>query len=332
MINKVGHFDLDCIKYAASSVGEKRSVRVTHKASGRDIIVPTRTEWYGHWKKKDGGKLAEINKTRDSPFAWDEFEYEDIQEADPIENILHTAKLMVEKAVVASGANSVEYYIGEGDSFRVEMSTLLKYKGQRSNMLRPLLLDEVTDYLTNKYKAQIIRDIEVDDKVVMNTYRNKGHFIIGLDKDYLGSGGDFFNINTPEKGIQKTDCFGNLYIDSKGYIKGVGRMFKLFQVCSSDAADNYSANCMSDLKWGDKSAYKALKDCKDDKELFQAAVDIFKKLYPERKHIIGWRGDAFEIDWKYVFQECFLMAHLHRCPEDWVSIEGILNKLEVNYE
>jgi hypothetical protein len=105
-----------------------------------------------------------------------------------------------------------------------------------------VLLDEVTEYLSKKFKAQMISDYEVDDQVVMNSYRNKGHFVIGIDKDFLGSGSPFFNLNTPEKGIQKTDCFGSLHIDSKGYVKGVGRMFKLFKVCSSDTRDNYAAN------------------------------------------------------------------------------------------
>lgn len=329
MTKLTGHFDLDCVKYASASAGEKRSVCVTHKTTGRTLVVPTRTEWYGHWKTKTGGQLAEINKTRDSPFAWDEFEYEDIQEPEPIENILHTSKLMVEKGVAASKADVVEYYLGVGDSFRVELSTLLKYKGQRLNMLRPVLLDEVTDYLSKKFKAQIISDYEVDDQVVMNSYRNKGHFVIGIDKDFLGSGSAFFNLNTPEKGIQRTDCFGSLHIDSKGYVKGIGRMFKLFQVCSSDTSDNYAANCVSDLKWGDKSAYKALKGCRDDKELFQAAVDIFKKLYPEPKVVTGWRGNEINIDWLYVMQECFHMAHMHRRPSDFVELKGVLTKLEV---
>lgn len=331
MSKLTGHFDLDCVKYAAASAGEKRSVCVTHKTTGRTLVVPTRTEWYGHWKTKTGGQLAEINKTRDSPFAWDEFEYEDIQEPEPIENILHTSKLMVEKGVAASKADRVEYYLGVGDSFRVELSTLLKYKGQRLNMLRPVLLDEVTDYLSKKFKAQMISDYEVDDQVVMNSYRNKGHFVIGIDKDFLGSGSAFFNLNTPEKGIQRTDCFGSLHIDSKGYVKGVGRMFKLFQVCSSDTSDNYAANCVSDLKWGDKSAYKALKDCRDDKGLFQAAVDIFKKLYPEPKVVTGWRGNEIDINWLYVMQECFNLAHLHRHPSDFINLKGVFQRLGVNY-
>jgi len=106
-------------------------------------------------------------------------------------------------------------------------------------------------------------------------------------------------------------------------------MFKLFQVCSSDTSDNYAANCVSDLKWGDKSAYKALKDCRDDKELFQAAVDIFKKLYPEPKVVTGWRGNEIDINWLYVMQECFHMAHMHRWPSDFVEVKEVLSKMGI---
>jgi hypothetical protein len=323
------HFDLDCIKYGAASAGETRSVLITHKATGRQITLPNRTAFYGHWKKKEGGMLAEINKEKGTSFVADDFEYEDVQEPEPIENILHTAKLMVEKAVAASGADDVVYYIGKGDPFRVELSTLLKYKGQRTNMLKPVLLGQVTEYLTNKYKAEVVEYYEVDDVVVMNSYGKKDHFILGLDKDYAGSGSNFFNMNMPEKSIQNTNCLGELYIDDKGYVKGFGRMFKLFQVCSSDASDNYAANCVSDLKWGEKSAYNALKDCKTDRELFQASVDIFKKLYPEPKVVEGWRGDKIEIDWLYVMQECMNMAHLHRKPDDFIDLKAVFDKLGI---
>jgi len=323
------HFDLDAIKYAAASAGESRTVKVTHKVSGRHISVPNRTAWYGHWKKKEGGKLAEINKGRETPFLVDDFTYEDVQTPEPIENVLHTAKVMVEKAIKECGTSSAKYYIGKGDPFRVELSTLLKYKGQRSSSLKPLLLDDVAEYLTKKFGADVVEDYEVDDVVVMNSYGKKDHFILGIDKDYAGSGSNFFNMSMPEKGIQNTSGLGGLYIDSKGYVKGVGAMFKLFQVCSSDSSDNYAANCVSDVKWGDKSAYNALKDCKNDKELFQASVGIFKLLYPEPKIVTGWRGNQFEVDWLYVMQECVNMAHLHRKPSDFIDLKSVFEKLGV---
>lgn len=81
---------------------------------------------------------------------------------------------------------------------------------------------------------------------------------------------------------------------------------------------------------GEKSAYNALKDCKDDKELFQTSVDVFKTLYPEPKTVVGWRGDEILIDWKYVMQECFDMCHMLRWENDSVNLDVVFNKLGVD--
>ncbi len=327
----IAHFDLDAIKYAAASVGEDRSVLVTHKTSGRTIEVPTRSDFYGRKKSRDGGRLAQINEGRTSPFLWDDFTYEDIQRPQPIANVLHSAKLMTERVVKSCGSPSVKYYIGEGDSFRVELSTIWKYKGQRISGLRPVLMDEVTEYLTNKFKAEIITGYEVDDMVVINSYGKNDNFIIGIDKDFYGTGSNFFNFNKPELGVTPTKGIGELFIDGKGKITGYGRLFKMWQVCSDDSSDNYAANCASDIKWAGKSAYNSLVGCITDVAMFQTAVDIFKHLYPEPKVITGWRGDQIEIDWLYVFQECWNMAHLHRKNDDFVNVKEVLDNLSVKY-
>lgn len=327
----IAHFDLDAIKHAAACAGETRSVKVVHKTSGRELDVPTRTDFYGHWKKKEGGLLAEINSKRKEAFLWDGFDYIDIQVPEPVENVLHSAKLMVEKAIVLSGAASTEYYIGKGESFRVELSTLLKYKANRTDILKAVLLDEVSDYLIRKFKAQVVTHLENDDAVVMNSYGKKDHFVLGAEKDFLGCGSKFFNFRKPELGIMDTNCYGKLWLDSKGEPTGFGRMFKLFQVCGLDSSDNYAANCMSDTRWGAKSSYNALKDCKSDKELFTEALKVFNKLYPEPKTVAGWRGEDIQIDALYVFQECFNMAHLHRWDNDYINVKDVLDKLGVGY-
>lgn len=326
-----GHFDLDCIKYSAASVGEKRSVLVTNKSTKETWEVANRTEWYGHWKKKAGGILSEINAKRDSPFLWDEFDYQDIQIPEPIENVLHTAKLMVNNSVEMAGKPRVNYYVGEGVSCREGWSTLLKYKGNRDNAIRALALDEVTDYLRKKFKAETVTDHEVDDVVVMESYGKSNHFIIGLDKDYNGSGSKFFNINKPDLGVVDTSGFGKLWVDDKDNVTGTGRIFKLFQVVTEDNSDNYKANCFSDVKFGEKSAFKLLNQCENDTQLFQTCLDIFKTLYPEPKVIIGWRGDQFEIDALYVFQEMMNLAHLHRWQDDFVNVKEVMDKLGVKY-
>lgn len=333
---KVAHVDLDAFKYSCASVGEERSILVTHKQSGREKEFKTRTEFWGHHKKKQGGWLAEVNKNRLEdglePFTSDDFDIRDVQKVvEPIENILHTCKVSVESALHASGADKAFFYIGEGESFRVERSTLLKYKENRSAMQRPLLLDEVSEYLKKKFAADVITGYEVDDVVNMQSYRKPGHFQLVIDKDAYGAGGDVFNFHRPEEGIVKTDCFGKLWLNEKGDVRGVGRLFKLWQVCSEDSSDNYAANCFSDTKWAGKSAYNALVGCKDDREAFQASINIFKHLYPEPKEIVGWRGYNVQIDWLYVFQECFDMAHLHRWNDDFVNLNNVFDKLGIEF-
>lgn len=325
----IGVYDLDSVKYAVASVGEKRSIVVTHKTTGTTKEFDTRTQFWGRDRKHSGGWLADINKSRTSPFLPEEFDIVDVQTPEAIENVLHSAKLTVERNVVASKANSVQYFIGKGDSFRVERSTLLGYKQQRDKALKPLYLDEVSDYLTRKFKAEIITHYEVDDRVVMETYKQPNKFVIALDKDTYSCAVKFFNVNRPQDGIVNCDCFGGLYLNDKNEVKGKGRMHLYYQICSLDDSDNYKAHCFSDVYWGQKSAYEALKDSKNDKEALVAMKGIFQKLYPEPKEVIGWRGNTILIDWQYVMNEMWDMARMHRFENDFVIGTEVLKGLKI---
>lgn len=325
----IGVYDLDSVKYAVASVGEKRSITVTHKTTGKEKEFNTRTEFWGRDRKHSGGWLAEINKDRTSPFLPEEFDIVDVQTPEPIENVLHSAKMTVERNVEASKAESVQYFIGKGESFRVERSTLLGYKQQRNSTLKPLYLDEVSDYLTRKFKAEVVTHYENDDRVVFETYKQPNKFVIALDKDTYSCPVKFFNVNRPQEGIVNCDCFGGLYLNDKNEVKGKGRMHLYYQICSLDDSDNYKAHCFSDVYWGQKSAYEALKDAKNDKEALIAMRDIFQKLYPEPKEVTGWRGNTILIDWMYVMNEMWDMARMHRFENDIVIGTEVMNKMGI---
>lgn len=324
--------DLDGIKYTAASAGEKRTVRVIHKSSNKEIECKTRTEFYGHWKKKDGGILAEINKKSRKEFTPEDFEYIDVQTPEPIENVLHTAKLMTETWIKSVKADSHIGFIGKGDSFRVERSTILKYKGNRTNLIRPVYLDAVSDYLVKKFNVEVINGLEADDACIIEAYRDRNSVVVSYDKDAKGCHVLVYNPNKPEKGIVDCGKFGELYLNDKKEVDGYGRMFFYLQVLSGDSSDNYSANSASDVSWGDKSAYAQLKDAKTDKEAFAALVSGYKHLYPEPKIVEGWRGDQIEIDWKYVLHENWDLARMLRWEGDVVNPFDVMKKLGVDYE
>jgi len=317
--------DIDFVKYAAASAGEKRSVTVRNKHTGERFCTGSRTEWYGTKKDKKGGLLHNYNVQDETDYSWDDFTYEDVQTLEPIENVLHTAKVMVESSIKKSGASSYKAFIGKGIPDRVERSTIIEYKGNRKGLLKPLYLDDVSAYLTKRFNVEVVEGIEADDACVMEA-QDKKSFIIGVDKDYYGCNVSFWNYNRADEGIVNCRGLGKLWLDEKGKVRGRGRLFFYFQVLSGDAIDNYHANSASDIKWAEKSAYKALVNCKSDNEALKALVDNYKLLYPEEKEIIGWRGEPIMIDWLYVLAENFDLARMLRHKEDVVDVRDVLDK------
>jgi hypothetical protein len=323
-------FDYDYIKYSFAAVCEKRYIRVVEKQSGNEYEFPTRTDFYGHHSKKSGGWLAKYNAALETPLTPDDFIITDIQEPEPVANALASVKGHIENVKEATGCNSYYGYIGRGDSWRVEASTILKYKGNRKDMLKPILLPEIEDYLIRQHNAEIVRGLESDDKCVIDCYKKHNKkTLIAVEKDFLGCDVVLFNPNIGE--YKYCGGFGELHRDAKGKVRGSGRLWYYQQILSADGSDNYAANSASDVKWGEVSAYNLLKGCKNDKEAWEALWEGYKKLYPEKKIVTGWRGNQIEIDALYMLQENATMAHLLRNDSDSLVVTDILDNLKVGY-
>jgi hypothetical protein len=208
----------------------------------------------------------------------------------------------------------------------VKASTIKEYKGDIKETLKPLMLDEIEDYLKRMHKATEVRGLEADDQVVIDCTANQNLVLVGVDKDYYGCDG--ITLYNPDKmdRPQRIEGLGKLWADGKGNVRGEGRKFFYFQILSGDDSDCYWANSASDIKWADKSAFKVLDECKTDKECWNAILDTYKMLYPEPKEITGWRGDKFTVDAKYVLKENCTMAHMLRKPDDKFDLDKVLEE------
>ena len=338
---KIAIIDLDYPKYSVASVGEERYVEVTHEQSGRTREFKTKTEFYGH--NTQGGWLADLNKKRQErgfePFDPEGFTIVQKQRvSEPLANVLHSAKNLVESALKATGATSYEAYLGKGTSFRHGIAKMQEYKGKRKDELKPLQLDEVTNYLQKKFRGEVVTHLEADDKIVMRCKelldQGKDAFIIGEDKDYRGAPVKFYDANRPQEGIIDCRCFGELWLDDNLKSKpvlGKGRLFKYFQICFEDSVDCYKANKQSKVKWGKMSAYKALKDCKDDKEAWQVLVDVYKKLYPEPVTFESWDGNTYTYSWLDCLQEITTCADMLESEGNYLDVKETLDRLDVEY-
>lgn len=324
-------YDLDFIKYEAASLAEDRSILVVHKKSGDEYKFKTRTEFYGNFRKKSGGWLAEHNKTRKTPRLVDEFDIVDVQIPLPLSHAYSVVNNRIDTINSRLGVRQYYGYVGKGDSFRVELSTILKYKGQRAAAIKALQIEEVEHYLVKKHAGEYISGLESDDQCVIDCTANKDLILVARDKDFYGCELTLFNPDMMDV-PQKIEGLGKLYTNDKQEVKGWGRKFFYHQVMSLDQADNYCANSASEKRWGEKSSYNLLEECKTDKTCLEALVKGYKTLYPEKKVITGWRGDKIEIDWLYVLKENFNLARMLRWEGDVVDVQDVLNKLKISYE
>lgn len=320
--------DSDWVVYAASHSGEKKTIKAIEKKSGNEYDLPNRTSLWGRKKSKDGGLIEELNKSLETPLTWEDFEIIDLQTPEPLPNVLHTAKMMVEGVAKATGVNKTELYVGEGRSFRADRATLLEYKGTRTNTLIPVYKEEVKEYLIKYHGAQVVKDLEVDDMVVI-LGQSKGNLVVSVDKDSMGCPIDLFNPMHPEWGVMDCRGIGKLWWDTSGKTKklrGIGRKWLYVQTLTGDSVDNIKPNAASEVEFGEVSAFNAINDCTTDVECFTAIKEAYLKMYPSTVKVYGFRGDVLEVDWRYALNEVWDLVRMRRSIDDTVTAEEVFSK------
>lgn len=354
-------FDIDALIFDCVSVAEEKFITVTHRPTGKVLEFDNRTEFYGDWRKKSGGWLGVQNKMQGSEYyKAEDFDIVDGQRPRPFRIMLEDehgnpvegklspfegAKKILDDqiAAVCKQLGTTDYFgfTGTGEVFRHEAATLLPYKGQRGDMLRPLLLDQMKQYVCERHNCELVTGIEADDAVSIETVRGYKLWkamgkddaykviAVAVDKDSKQTEGWHFN-HKKDKEPRLIQGFGGLWLNDKGDVDGAGRMWLYWQIAHGDDTDNYKANCFSKVKYGGKGAYNDLKGCKNDKEAFEALVGIFKKLYPEPIEVDGCKG-RITIDWLHVFQEMATMAMMLRHPGDKMDVKATLDKLGIEY-
>lgn len=326
--------DGDWLVYAAGFINEERVISVKHISSGKVREYKNRTEFWGGKRKEIGGWLGEVNKAREEtgkrPFTKEEFEITDIQRANDISHALHTVKAMIKNVLRDTGCKDYKIFVGKGDSFRVDRSTLWKYKGQREVVLRPILKDQIVQYLLDHHGAILCTYFEADDMVIMEAYKNKDSIVVSPDKDTGGCAVKWYNPQHPDRGVIDCSGFGSIWFDEKGEVRGIGRKFFYYQVAYGDDVDNYKSNCMSSVRFGKKGAFDAIEPCKTDKECMEALKSIYMKLYPEPTVVDGWRVDRILINWEYVLNEIWDMARMMRHEKDFVKATDVLRSMGID--
>lgn len=317
--------DCDLIGFKAAAASEARSIEVIDSGGKNLGEYPNRTAF---------------KKVMTSGSTLEDYEIKDIQRPDPIANTLHTVKVMLdgirEKALVSKVHCVVQGSVSEGyaPNFRDSLLLPSKYKGNRSDTIKPLMLGECKRYIVQKYDAEMASGQETDDVCAAYAYRGvqEKKYVVqaSTDKDANSNLGYLLNWDKMDK-PELISGLGGLYMGgSKGdEVKGKGRKWFYHQILFGDRADNYVPYSCAKARFGEKASFKVLNDLTTDAECWQAIYDTYKKWYPETFEYTSWDGQTVVGDAIQQMQLYIDCAHMRRWEGDRVMAYDTLVKMGV---
>jgi hypothetical protein len=183
-------------------------------------------------------------------------------EAEPIENCLHSVKLMLNDIIEKSGSDTYTVYLTGSNNFREEIFG--EYKANRKGQPKPTWYEKIREYLINYHGAEVINNMEADDALGIEQCgaiaEGEQTIICTIDKDLDMIPGWHYNWRNEEKySVEDTECL---------------RIF--FKQClTGDSTDNIPGL----YKITGKKATKARKAVIDDMETFDEMWDYVSEEY-----------------------------------------------------
>lgn len=315
--------DGDILAFRASAAIEKRKVEVTHNKSGKTKVFKTRTEF------------KEFLSSKELPFVKEDYSFKDTQEAEEPVNAFSIIKNQVKNIVDALWVDEYLVCLSGKNNFRDSLPLPSKYKGKRTEMLRPLHLTACKMYLYKNHPAVAAINREADDDLSIYgyDYLSKGYtvYIATIDKDAYASSGLIIYDFTKDSPIPfKVPQFGEIhYCEKTKKVKGSGFLWFCFQWILGDSTDNFNPAELAKIKFGEKSALKLLQNCKDEKEALQVCMDKYKEWYPDPLTYFAWDGNKQGADYKTVAQLYFKCCRMMESESDDLDLSKFLNKYGV---
>jgi len=212
------------------------------------------------------------------------------------EQALNACDLIIKHIKEKCPAKEYKLYLTGNDTYRPSIATIHKYKGNREKMEKPRWIDEVTEHLKSEHNAKTVDYIECDDVLsvgLWNCYR-KGLKAVAanLDKDCLQAPlfhydwvKDTFQYVTPEEGLEwlfVQTLAGDMSVDNYEGVPGVGKV----------------------------KAKKILKGCKTERQMYDAAVEAYRKYFGDSYTYTSWDGKEMTKTAEEIMLENLRLAYM----------------------
>ncbi|MGL5075069.1 MAG: hypothetical protein ACRDBG_04425 [Waterburya sp.] len=306
--------DADLIAYRSAAVCEERSIQVKHLKSQRTRNFSTRTEFKDFLKAKYFKYLA------------DDYEIVDIQEPQPVSHALSVVKGQLEKFREKFKPDIFHVVLSGSGNFREDLPLPKKYKSNRKDMIKPLLLSECKRYLKDKYQADVVNGCEADDAIIYygKEYLDLGYDVVisTIDKDSRAySGLNVWDFTDFESEPELINSLGFLKETDQG-VKGSGFMYYCFQMLMGDPTDFYKPFEYFNMKYGEKSIFRYLNDCESESEALCRVIKKYKEFLPDKFSYVDWKGETHKdvdyIYWLSLYHKCVRMKETREDNLDFI--------------
>jgi DNA polymerase-1 len=210
---------------------------------------------------------------------------------------IYRVEEMIDKTLHETGADEFSGYLSGKNNFRYEIFP--EYKVQRAKQQKPQYLQDVRQYLIDKYKAEVSDGCEADDCLGIAQCTGDGATIIcSLDKDLLMIPGKHYSFEIRGTSTLGKEWVRPMSITEVSEFEGLKRFYT--QILTGDSTDGIKGAAGI----GKIGAEKILRDCTTEQEMFDAVSDHFSSeeelemtgacLWIFRKPNDRWRIPKFE--------------------------------------
>lgn len=234
----------------------------------------------------DGFVVGDFDSAKDCAFFLAEhpdegLERDSYEVYDTPDSAMLSVEAMLSSSLNAVGADDYTVYLTGNKSWRLDYSTILKYKGNRDNMKRPYYYDLCRGYLQQKHHAIVVEYIEADDAVIMEyNERQDESVMIHIDKDLDQQAGLHFY---PRKVAD-----GMFWIDDHQ-----ANLNFYTQLLTGDRVDNIlglSVQGTGKRGIGSATAAKMLAECTSARDMFTVCHEAYINKFGNTYSYEDWRG------------------------------------------
>jgi hypothetical protein len=226
-----------------------------------DVVVyimgfATEEVWY---ETSDGTILPTMGKAKEYAKTNDDCEILRLVEAEPKTHALHLVKNLMNKIRAKTGAKDIRVFLSGKDNFRNDVATIRPYKGNRPS-IKPFHYNAIREYLIDKWGAEVSVGMEADD--LLGIHANEDSVICTIDKDLDMVPGMHYNFQKEELySVTEYRALRSFYI----------------QLLKGDPVDNI----VGVPRVGKKTAERIISKCKDEEDMYWAALCGYSKAYPK---------------------------------------------------